>query len=54
MPNWSEEIFVVGRVKNTVPWIYIINDLNGQYMLNGKVKIIHLIVGLIKKILYKK
>ena len=28
-PNWSEETFVIKRVKNTVPWIYIINDLNG-------------------------
>ena len=29
-PNWSEEIFVVGKIKNTVPWTYIINDLNGE------------------------
>ena len=28
-PNWSEEIFVVEKIKNTVPWTYIINDLNG-------------------------
>ena len=28
MPNWSEEIFVVNRIKNTVPWTYVINDLN--------------------------
>ena len=27
-PNWSEEIFVVSRIKNTVPWTYVINDLN--------------------------
>ena len=27
-PNWSEEIFVVKKVKNTVPWTYVINDLN--------------------------
>ena len=27
-PNWSEEIFVIKKVKNTVPWTYIINDLN--------------------------
>ena len=26
--NWSEEIFVIENVKNTVPWIYVINDLN--------------------------
>ena len=29
-PNWSEEIFVIKKVKNTVPWTYIINDLNGE------------------------
>ena len=28
-PNWSEEVFVIKRVKNTVSWIYVINDLNG-------------------------
>ena len=27
-PNWSEEIFVVSRIKNTVPWTYVIIDLN--------------------------
>ena len=29
-PNWFEEIFVVSKIKNTVPWIYVINDLNGE------------------------
>ena len=28
-PNWSEEIFVVKK-KNTVPWTYVISDLNGE------------------------
>ena len=28
-PNWSEEIFVVKKIKNTVSWTYIINALNG-------------------------
>ena len=28
--NWSEEVFVVSRIKNTVPWIFVINDLNGE------------------------
>ena len=80
MSNWSEEIIVFKEVKNTVPWTYIINDLNGEeiigtfyekelqkasqnefriekvikvkvtnYMSNGKVMIVHLIAGLIKK-----
>ena len=29
-PNWSEEVLVIKKVKNTVPWTYIINDLNGE------------------------
>ena len=29
-PNWSEEIFLIKRIKNTVPWTYLINDLNGK------------------------
>ena len=28
--NWSEQIFVIKKVKNTVPWTYVINDLNGE------------------------
>ena len=29
-PNWSEEVFVIKEIKNTVPWTYVINDINGQ------------------------
>ena len=29
-PNWSEEVFVINKIKNTVPWIYDISDLNGE------------------------
>ena len=29
-PNWSEEVSVIKEVKNTVPWTYVINDLNGE------------------------
>ena len=29
-PNWSGEFFVIKEVKNTVPWTYVINDLNGE------------------------
>ena len=29
-PNRSEEAFVIKQVKNTVPWTYIINGLNGE------------------------
>ena len=28
--NWSEEVFIIKKVKNTVPWTYVINDLNGE------------------------
>ena len=83
-PNWSEEVFVINKIKNTVPWTYVISDLNGEeitgsfyekelqktnqekfrigkvpkkkvinFISNGKGMIIHLIVGLIKKTLYK-
>ena len=80
-PNWSEEVFVINTIKNTVMYLtYAMSDLNGEeiigifyekelqkssqkefriekvlkkkvinYMSKGKV-IIHLIVGLIKKI----
>ena len=30
MSNWSEEIFVIKKIKNTVPWAYVLNDLNGE------------------------
>ena len=29
-PNWSEETFVIKKIKNAVPWTYVINDLNGE------------------------
>ena len=29
-PNWPEEVFVVRKIKNTVPWTYVISDLNGE------------------------
>ena len=74
-PNWSEDIFVIKKVKTTVPWTYFINEIIGtfyekelqktnqqefriekvikrkviNYMSNGKVMIVHLIAGLIKK-----
>ena len=30
MLNWSEEVFVVDKIKSIVPWTYVINDLNGE------------------------
>ena len=29
-PNWSEEVSVISKIKNTVSWTYVINDLNGE------------------------
>ena len=29
-PNWSEEMSVIKKIKNTVPWTYVIKDLNGE------------------------
>ena len=29
-PNWSDEVFVVIKIKNTVPWTYVVSDLNGE------------------------
>ena len=28
--NWCEEVFVINKIKNTVPWTYVINYLNGE------------------------
>ena len=28
-PNMSEEDFLISKIKNKVPWTYVINDLNG-------------------------
>ena len=30
VPNWSEEVFVIKKVKSTVPWTYVISDLKGE------------------------
>ena len=30
MLNCSEEVFVVSKIKNTIPLTYVISDLNGQ------------------------
>ena len=30
VPNWSEEVFLITIVENTVPWLYVISDLKGE------------------------
>ena len=37
-PIWSEKVFVIKEIKNTVPWTYIIIDLNGQEILQHFMK----------------
>ena len=34
-PNWSEEVFVVSKIKNTVPWTYLINYLNREELIGA-------------------
>ena len=29
-PNWSEQVFVIKKIKNTVPWTYVIDDLHSE------------------------
>ena len=28
--NWSEEVFIISKIKNAVPWAHVVNDLNGE------------------------
>ena len=28
--NWSDKIFMISKIKNTIPWTYVISDLNGE------------------------
>ena len=34
-PNWSEEVFVVSKIKNTIPWTYVVSDLNGEKIIGS-------------------
>ena len=34
-PSWSDEIFVVKKIKNTVPWAYVVSDLNGEEIIGS-------------------
>ena len=33
IPNWSEEVFVISKIKNRILWTYVINDPNGEEIL---------------------
>ena len=32
-PNWSEEVLYISKIKNAVPWTYVISSLNGEKMI---------------------
>ena len=33
--NWFEEVFVISKIKYTVPWTYVVNDLNGEEIIGS-------------------
>ena len=35
IPNWSEEVFVIKKVKNTVLWTYVISDINEEEIIGA-------------------
>ena len=39
MPNRCEEVFIISKFNNTVPWTYVINDLNGEEIIFKKWKL---------------
>ena len=54
MPNWSEEVFIISKIKNTVPWTYIINNFNGKKLLEHVMKKTNQKEFRIEKVLKKK
>ena len=32
--NWSEKV-LIGKIKNTVPWRYVVNDLNDKEIIGS-------------------
>ena len=28
--NWSEQVFIISKIKNSVSWTYVISDLNDE------------------------
>ena len=35
LQNWPKEVFVVSKINNTVPWTYVISDLNGESIIGS-------------------
>ena len=38
VPNWSEEVFGIKKVKNTVPWAHFISDLKYEEIVGAFTK----------------
>ena len=38
VPIWSQEVFVIKKVKNNVPWIFVISDLKGEEIVRSLYK----------------
>ena len=38
--NWLDEDFVIRKTKNTVPWTYVVNNLNGAKLVELFIKIV--------------
>ena len=34
-PNWSDKVFIINKIKNTVPSTYAISDLNGEEIIGS-------------------
>ena len=37
VPNWSEEVFVITKVKNIAPWTYVISDIRDKEIGGAKI-----------------
>ena len=37
-PNWSEEMFMIKKIIKTVPWSYVITDLNSEEIFKNFMK----------------
>ena len=37
-PNWSGEVYMIKKVKNTAPYTYVISDLNGKEIIGTFMK----------------
>ena len=33
--NWSEDSFIIKKIQNTMPWTYLISDLNGEEIIRS-------------------